>query len=207
AVDDGAFDVAFERFQRASGLEPNHERRFEDLLEAVKAGQEAGMPPEKLAEVATRATELEANSREAQALAARLWDDAGRPNKALPHYQWLYKVDPEDDKVGARLGTLLLSEGRTGQARDVLEEVHKRAPERAVTGMKLAEALEKLGEDERAEEVYETLLEEHPDRVGVLLRYARFLAAHGKRERARELQEKAGEVQPATEEREMRELR
>jgi Tfp pilus assembly protein PilF len=207
ALADGDNAGAREHFERAADLEPDDEQTFDDLMAALEAGVAIGAPPEELAPLASRAVELRTRSEAAQRHAARLWDDAGDAERALPYYQWLHKVDPDDLQVALRLATLYRANRRLSQARKLFEHVLELDADHVVAALQLADILARLDEHERAAALYEDLVDSHPDRPGILMRYARFLDERGEFDRAEALRERARQASSGPEKRNMRKLR
>ncbi len=203
----GELDRAFEHFKKAAEHEPIPETRFEDLMSAIEAGRAVGVLPADLAPLASQAVEIETSSRPAQQAAARLWDDAGKAERALPFYQWLYKVDPDDSAIAVRLGNIYLSKGQLKNARRVFEKVLADQPDHVIAALKLADIYARLDSHDRARAAYEKLVEAHPERAGVLMRYANYLDKRGEKERAKELRQRARDARPSVKKRKMRELR
>jgi tetratricopeptide (TPR) repeat protein len=192
---------------RAAEVEPLDGKRFEDLMRAVQAGESIGEPPAVLGELADRATDIVMASRQAHKKAARFWDDAARPEKALPHYQWLHKMSPDNAGVTTRLAAIYAQVGETRQAERLLAKVRAQQPENVQVALKLATLYEKTDRTVQARQLYESLLERFPDNSGLYFRYARFLDRVGEPELAAEMRRKAQERLPGVERRNMRELR
>ncbi|MFW6053668.1 MAG: tetratricopeptide repeat protein [Persicimonas sp.] len=207
ARDSGELDRAYEHFKKAAEHEPIPETRFEDLMAAIEAGRAVGILPADLAPMASQAVELKTNSRPAQQAAAKLWDDAGQADRALPYYQWLYKVDPDDNAVAVRLGNIYLSEVQLSNARRIFEKLLADEPDHVIAALKLADIYARLDSHDKARDVYEELVEAHPKRAGVLMRYANYLDKRGEKSRAKELRQRARDARPSVKKREMRELR
>lgn len=198
---------AYEHLRRAAELEPDADQRFADLVAAVEAGQQAGAMAAELAPLASQAVELRTSSQKAQTLAAHLWDDAGEAARALPYYQWLHKVAPDDTGVAVRLGTLYLNEGKLAQARQLFEAIHRDQPDNVIAALKLADVYARLDDHAQATRLYEKLVEAYPERTGILFRYARYLDEQGDAERAARLRQRAREALPGVKRRKMRDLR
>lgn len=203
----GDIVAAYGYQKRAAELEPDPAKAFDDLLHAVELGQQIGIMPAELANLASRAVDLNVSSAQAQDLAARLWDDAGDPARALPHYQWLHKTAPEDTRIALRLATIQESLGELDAARRILNEVWREHPDQVIAGMKLADVFAKIGQARRAEETWEALLSAHPENPTILQRYAQFLRSRGQTQRAADLEVRARATQPPSEKPKMRKLR
>ncbi|MGM0557504.1 MAG: tetratricopeptide repeat protein [Myxococcota bacterium] len=207
AVSDDDPRAAYEWSLRAAEIEPLDGKRFEDLMRALDAGESIGEPPATLAELADRATQIVMASRTAHEKAAQFWDDAARPKRALPHYQWLHKVSPGNISVTTRLAAIYAQVGEVQQAERLLENVHAERPDNVQVALKLASLYEQTERPAEARKLYETLLEAFPDNSGLYFRYARFLDRVGESELADEMRAKAREKLPGVERRDMRRLR
>jgi Tfp pilus assembly protein PilF len=203
----GDLQEAYEHLSAAGRLEPDDNQRFADLIAAIEAGRQAGVMAVELAPLASKAVEVRTRSKQAQQLAAQLWDDAGESRRALPFYEWLYKVSPGNTAVTMRLATLYAGEGELRSAKRLLQKLLLKQPENAVAALKLASVYAELGEHDKAKARYEALVEKHPERTGILLSYARYLDERGESERAEKLREQAREALPGVKRRKMRELR
>lgn len=207
AVERRDHDAAYEWSLRAAEVEPLDGKRFEDLMRALRAGDVLGKPPAGLAKLADRATEIVMASRSAHEMAARFWDDAGEPEKALPHYQWLHKVSPNDIGVMVRLASIYARVGEVRRAERLLEKVREENPENVQAALKLATLYEKTDRTDRARALYESLIDAFPDNSGLYFRFARFLDRIGEARRAEDMRQKAQEKLPGVERRDMRRLR
>lgn len=204
AGDDGAiYDWSLE----AAEVEPLDGKRFEDLMRAIRAGEKSGEAPAKLAELADRATDLLMASRAAHKLAARFWDDAGQPERALPHYQWLHKVFPDDVGFATRLASIYASVGELKAAERLLGSLRKDHPKNVQIALKLASLYEKTDRLAKAKRLYRTMIDAFPDNSGLYFRYASFLDRIGEPEQAAQMRRKAQEKLPGVERRDMRRLR
>jgi Tfp pilus assembly protein PilF len=198
---------AYEHRKLAADAEPEPAKRFDDLIAAIELGRQTGVLPANLAPLASRAVEIKTSSAKAQQFAAQLWDDAGQPQRALPYYQWLHKVEPDDTTTSTRLGTILLGLKKIDAARRIFEKIYRAHPEHVIAGIKLAGIYATLAEFERADALYQKLVQANPDSAGLLIRYSRFLKSRGRNERAAQLEARARQALPGVERREMRELR
>lgn len=207
ALNDGDLQKAYSQRILAAKAEPDPAHSAEDLVEAIKVGQQIGVMPAKLAPLASEAVALQTRSKEAQTLAAQLWDDAAQPARALPYYQWLHKVSPDNITAATRLATILLAEQKIQESRRLFEQIYTAHPDHIIAGIQLAEIYAKLGSFERASAVYEKLLAAHPERPAILMRYASYLSARGEQERAAELKARARENMPGIKKKKMRRLR
>lgn len=203
----GELQEAYEHLSAAGRLEPDEDQRFADLIAAIEAGRQAGVMAVELAPLASTAVEARTRSKQAQRLAAQLWDDAGDSKRAVPFYEWLYKVSPGDTAVTMRLATLYAGEGELRSAKRLLQKLLLKQPDNAVAALKLADVYAEMGEHDEAKKRYDTLVEKYPERTGILLSYARYLDERGETERAEELREKARQALPGVKRRKMRELR
>lgn len=203
----GDLDRAFEGYREAAELTPDATRRIDDLEAAVRIGDKAGMRPSELAPLAQTIVEARPDSAQARRRAARLWDDAGEADKALPSYRWLWKRNPEDIQIGNRLGALLKQRDRLDAAAEVYRAVLQYDDTNVQASINLAAILTEQDQTQQARALFERLLKAYPDKPSILLRYARFLARQGETERARALKKRAYEKMPGVEEREMRNLR
>jgi Tfp pilus assembly protein PilF len=206
-LEQGHIGQAFELFSKAAELEPDEDKRLEDLLAAIETGRQAGVMAKKLAPLASQAVALKTRSEDAQRLAAQLWDDAGEPKRALPYYAWLHKVSPDETAITLRLAQLYLADDQLREAKRLFEDVHKAQPANVIAALKLAELHTRLNEHSKARALYEDLIEAYPERASILIRYARYLHEQGDTQRARQFQERAQQAQPGIERREMRQLR
>ncbi len=198
---------AFDHRAKAAQLEPAADKRFTDLMAAVDTGRQAGVMATELAPLATKAVALKTSSHKAQKLAAQLWDDAGKPARALPYYQWLHKVSPDDTAVGLRLGTLYVGAHRLDDAQRLFEALHKAHPDHVIAALKLADVYARQSDHGQATKLYEELLSAHPHNTGVLFTYARYLRAQGDAKRAQQLEQRARGAMPTVKHRKMRKLR
>lgn len=203
----GDFDQAHQRLIRAAEQAEDRELATQDLLRAIDLGEQIGMMSQELAPIASRAAELTVQSAPAQRAAARLWDDAGEPDRALPYYQWLYKTDPENIATTNRMATLMLNQGNIIGARRIFEQVHQAHPDHAVVALKLADIYEKTAKYVSAERIYRDLLEKNPENPSVLDRYIKFLKSRGEYDRARTIEAQMRQNEPPVERRKMRPLR
>lgn len=207
ALEDGDLQKAYDQRRLAATVEPEPALGSKDLVEAIRLGQQIGVMPEELAPLASEAVGLQTSSQEAQTLAAELWDDAGEPARALPYYQWLYKVSPDNITASTRLATILLGEKRIQDARRLFEQIYQAHPEHIIAGIQLADIYATLGSHKQASKLYEELLAAHPDSSGILMRYAGYLEGRGERQRAGELKARARASMPGIEKQKMRRLR
>gem|GEM_PF-3989696 len=207
ARDEGDLQKAYAQRRLAAQVEPEPALASQDLIEAIHIGQQIGVMPDELAPLASQAVDLQTSSQEAQRLAAALWDDAAEPARALPYYQWLHKVSPDDTSASTRLATILLGENKIQDARRLFEQIYQAHPDHTIAGIQLAEVYARLGSHARAATVYEELLAAHPDSSGILMRYANYLDGRGERARAAELKARAQASQPGIEKKKMRKLR
>lgn len=208
ALEEGDLQKAYGQRKLAAAVEPEPALGSKDLIEAIGIGQQLGVMPEELAPLASEAVGLQTSSAQAQSLAAELWDDAGEPARALPYYQWLYKVSPDNITASTRLATILLGEKRIQDARRLFEQIYQAHPEHIIAGIQLADIYATLGSHKQASKLYEELLAAHPDSSGILMRYAGYLKGRGERQRAAELRERARASMPGIEtNKKMRKLR
>lgn len=207
AADEGDLQKAYAQHRLAAQVEPEPTRAAQDLIEAIEVGQQIGVMPDELAPLASQAVDLHTSSKQAQRLAAALWDDAAEPARALPYYQWVHKVSPEDISASTRLATILLGEDRIQDARRLFEQIYQAHPDHTIAGIQLAEVYARLGSHARAETLYEELLAANPDSSGILMRYANYLDGRGERARAAELKARAQANMPGIEKKKMRKLR
>ena len=207
AEQDGDADATFKWSLEAAEVEPLDGKRFEDLMRAVRAGEQVGKPPATLAELADRATELLMASKAAHKFAARFWDDAGQPDKALPHYQWLHKVFPDDVGFSTRLASIYASVGELRAAERLLGSLRREHPENVQIALKLATLYEKTDRAPKARRLYEAMIDAFPDNSGLYFRFASFLDRIGEPEQAAKMRQKAQRKLPGVERRDMRRLR
>lgn len=207
AAQDGQPKKAYEHHKTAAGLEPDPNKRFADLMATIDAGRQAGIMATDLAPLASEAVTIETSSRKAQKWAAQLWDDAGKPGRALPYYQWLHKVSPDDVGLAVRLGTLYVGTEHLDEARRLLETVHQSHPDHVIVALKLANVYARQGDHARATKLFEKILAAHPKSTGVLFGYARYLRAQGDAKRANQLEARARGALPTIKRRKMRKLR
>lgn len=207
ALDDDQPGRAHEWFVRAADIEPLDGARFEDLMRALRSGQDVGLPPADLAPLADHATNIVMSSRDAHKMGARLWDDAGEPERALPHYQWLHKVSPDDVGVKMRLATIHARLGHVDRAERLLASIRREQPDNVQAAIKLATLYERTSRNEKAQSLYEGLIDAFPDNSGIYFRYASFLERIGEAERARKIRQEAQERLPGVERRDLRRLR
>ena len=201
------FEEAFDHYKEAGDREPRRKERAAAYLRAVGIGQKAGMSPERLAPVAQRAVDADPSSARAHRLNGQLWDEAGRPKKAVPSYLWLWQADNSRTDVGRRLAVLYRPVGRRRDAASILRQLLESDSDNPQAILNLAQINTEMGKTGRARKLYEHLVEEHGDKPGILLQYARFLERQGEIEHAERLKKKAYEQMPGVEKREMRELR
>lgn len=202
----GETERAFEQYHRAAALDPRPYHAAHAWLQTVELGEQLGRPAEQLAPFAERASEADPTSVEARRLAARLWDEADRPERALDFYRWLWEADPGRHKIGTRLAALYRDLDRYERARKVYERVLESHPDSVQAALNLADLSVQLDDHERARSLYRDLLDRHPNHPGILRRFARFLRRQGETERAATLETRARQHMPGVERREMREL-
>lgn len=192
---------------KAADIEPLDGKRFEDLMRALEAGEQLGEPPSTLASLAERATTIVMASKSGHEKAAQYWDDAGKPERALPHYQWLHKTQPDSIGVTARLATLYARVGELDRAERLLERVRQEQPDNVQVSLQLASLLEQTKRTDEARAIYKELLEAFPDNSGLYFRYASFLDRVGDSKMAERMRQKAQEKLPGVDRRDMRKLR
>ncbi|AWV88944.1 tetratricopeptide repeat protein [Bradymonas sediminis] len=207
AVEDGDLQKAYEHRRLAAEAEPAPALGSKDLVQAILVGQQIGVMAEELAPMASQAVDLQTSNAEAQTLAAQLWDDAAEPARALPYYQWLYKVSPDNITASTRLATILLEEQKIQDARRLFEEIYQAHPDHIIAGIQLADIYATLGTHDRANAVYEELLAAQPESSGILMRYARYLEGRGEHERAAAMKARAQANMPGIKKKKMRKLR
>lgn len=206
ARQEGRLDEAYQLYRRAAQRESLPRPRGDDLMAAVEIGQSLGKPPARLAVLAQKAVQDHPESMKARRNAATLWDNAGQPERALPHYRWIWRRERTDPTLGLRLAALLKQVGRTEESVDVYRQVLLKKPDNVQANINLAGTLAETGRQREARRIYEDLLETYPENAALLMRYAGFLDRNGQPERAEQLRNRARQLMPGVQRREMREL-
>jgi tetratricopeptide (TPR) repeat protein len=202
----GRLEEAYHLFRRAAQREALPRPRGDDLMAAVEIGQKLGKSPGRLAVIAQKAVQDRPASMQVREAAATLWDNAGQPKRALPHYRWIWKRQKGDPGLGLRLAALLKRVGRTEESIDVYRQILLQQPDNVQANINLAGILAQTGREREARQIYEDLLETYPDNAALLMRYAGFLERNGQPDRADTLRKKARELMPGVQRREMRDL-
>lgn len=205
-LEDGDTEEAFEHFVEAGDYDPRRIDTAEVYVRAVELGRKSGMAPDKLAPIAQKAVDANPSFSKAHRLAAQTWDEAGRPEKALASYLWLWQSDHSKTKIGRRLASIYQALDRPDEAITILQQVLQVEEDNAQAALKIAQLYAKTGEPGRAREIFEELVDRYPKKPGILLRYARFLEKRGESGRARALKKRAYEQMPGVKKRKMREL-
>ena len=78
--------------------------------------------------------------------AARLWRDAGRPDRAIFHLQALLETSPGDTLIRSELGTTLMGLGQPSAAIPLLARVAEELPDRADAKVNYGLALQQSGD-------------------------------------------------------------
>ncbi len=168
-LDQGLYDQVIEAYLQLAQVHrqlANLDAADQTLSEALQVAKRIGIPTEK------RVALLQA---QAQLAAERLdWD------KAIQLYREILKVHPHDVDTLATWVDLLLRQGRTEQALEILEQFLRRWSSDA-------EGLQ------RAKELLQRLLEQHPEMPELAYHLGLVLAALGEEEEAVKMLDQAGE--------------
>ena len=133
---------------------------------------------------------------EAEWRAARLSERLGNVDAALRHLTSLQQEDPTRTIHLARLGRLLLQQGRPFEAATVLEQLLQTAPDSFLVRSDLAAAYLALGRPERAEELVTAVLQQSPGEPWAVSLLARCYIAREKWEEAAQLYTQLSEREP-----------
>jgi tetratricopeptide (TPR) repeat protein len=206
ALDNDHTEKAYRHFKRAAELDPRRVNRADSYLQAARLADRMDRSPAHVAELADQAVEANPALAEARRLAGQMWDEAGRYDRAIPAYLWLWQADHSRLDVGRRLANLYQRRGRPDDALAILQQLREANPDNPRVVLKIANLYADTDRPARARDLFEQIVDEHPDQPGFLLQYARFLESRGETERARKVKRKAYDKMPGVERREMREL-
>ncbi len=204
---EGEYLSAHDAYLEAADYESTPSRRGQDRVNALQAGDRAGLADDTLMELALVALQDLPRDIELRSDIARRAEDRGAHELAIDQYLWLFSAQPENTGVGLRLGILYLNQDRPNDAVSVLQRVYELEPNNVQAALNLAAGYTELLLYREAAEIFQQLQQRFPEHPAVLRRHADFEEARGRHHRARELRQKAGDASPGIEQREMRPLR
>jgi len=200
------FERAAALYREAADEEPNESKAADDYLQLARIQKQLDQSPAEIAETAELAIDRNPGLRPAYRLAGRMWDRAGKANRAVERYLWAFEADRTDSQIGFRLGSLYRRMGKPFDAISIFERLLAHDSDHVQARVNLAELYEMVDRPSEAKQQYETLIEHHPESSGILRRYAEFLEQQGETSRAREIMRRARDAMPAVKQRKMREL-
>ena len=181
-------------YRKALGTRVSKTDRVRVSRTLAQALKDLDVPTLELAVVQEAILEAESEDWPLRLELAQIYDDNGKHDEALHHYELIFQNDPNNLRVNLRRAAMLRNMEQSADAIAIYEGILTSNPELVEALSNLADLYEKERRLEDSEALLLKMIELSPERSGPYLLAARFYKRNGRPDDAQKMKEKAREL-------------